>query len=112
MDDNMVTMVVIGTSGSIMERQVAIDNLSAFQKAVGGYIEIVPYCDLFEYKGTIHKCIALCDEEGKVKAKPFNKKATLLWNKGLKAKGIFQNPDFLVGDIAFIFGDPEIMEKF
>ena len=38
------------------------NNLESLQKAVGGYIECIPY----------DKFIVICDEEGRLKGKPFN----------------------------------------
>ncbi|QIV65846.1 DUF3846 domain-containing protein [Mesorhizobium phage Cp1R7A-A1] len=109
---NMVTMVTVKASGEIVEAEVAINNLRAFQTAVGGDIQVIPYCELFEHKDIIRKCIALCDEEGKLKGKPVNRTATAMWHRGLAERlGAFRM-DVLVGDIAFVFGDPEIMAQF
>lgn len=107
-----LTMVVVRPSGHVTEEQVAVNNLAAFQRAVGGYIEVVPSCDLFDYDNAIRPCIALCDEEGKLKGKPVNEHATRMWNRALEHRGVTHNPDFLVGDVVFLFGPPEVMAQF
>ena len=76
----------------------ALPSLEVLQKAVGGYIEVIPY--FVKYKG--EDCIALCNEEGKLNDLPLNTGANLLW--------FSQRPrppltDVLVGDVAIITGD-------
>lgn len=75
--------------------------LDTLQNAVGGFIEVVPHFDSFEGK----RCVAFCNEEGKLRNLPLNAEATGLWN-WTKRHG-----DFLVGSIAIITGDAEFMES-
>lgn len=70
-------------------------------KAVGGYIETLHLFDTFEDK----KCRAYCNEEGRLRALPFNETASHLWMDGVPYKHR-KNVDFsrmqLVGDVAII----------
>lgn len=92
-------------------REIDIADLPAMQNAVGGYIEVVPGFTLFHYKDTTYKCVMLCDEEGKLKGKPFNAVATELWHNQVKTNG-YRTTDKLVGDIVIIFGAKEVMAHF
>ncbi|RUW56826.1 DUF3846 domain-containing protein [Mesorhizobium sp. M8A.F.Ca.ET.021.01.1.1] len=115
MADKLVTLVTVKVDGTTTEKQVNINDLRAFQEAVGGYIEVVQLLEMFDHGGVIRKCIALCDEEGKLKGKPINVEATKKWYRNVEGKvGIpaHRMNDFLVGDIAFVFGDPKIMAQF
>jgi hypothetical protein len=76
--------------------------LEVLNKAVGGYIETVPYWN--EHLG--RKCVAFCNEEGKIKSLPFNGKADLLWHLERQA----YVDDHLFGDVIVIMGDDEFME--
>jgi hypothetical protein len=78
----------------------------------GGYIEAVPYFWTVDHRGVEHRCVAFCDEEGKLKGMPVNPFATALWDLAIRrVKGVGCEPDFLVGRIAVVFGDPEFMEE-
>lgn len=93
----LITIKIDGT-----EDRITVDDvptLDQMQSAVGGYIETVPYFERFEGK----PCVAFCDEEGKLKQKPINEKATMKWAQH------FDGPidDVLVGDIFIITGTPE-----
>ena len=57
------------------------------------------------------RCVAFCDENGKLTGLPMNMPATKLWDNAMrKAVGCGASPDFLVGDIAVVFGDEAFME--
>lgn len=76
-------------------------SLENMQALVGGYIEVVP---MFSKIGSM-SCLVLCDEEGKLKGKPVNNRATLEWAKccpQLQQNGQFL--DMLVGDIVVLTG--------
>lgn len=77
--------------------------LEYLQKAVGGYIEAIP--GFTKLNG--EPCVAFCDEEGKLKGKPYNAAATQLWTQ------CFKGPidDVLVGDILVLTGDKAFMRK-
>lgn len=71
--------------------------LETAQELVGGYVEVVPLFN--KYLG--QPCIVLCDEEGKLKGKPVNNRASLEWYKCLG----HSVDDMLVGDILVLQGD-------
>jgi|KBSMisStandDraft_5_1062788.scaffolds.fasta_scaffold01329_28 hypothetical protein len=77
----------------------------------GGHIEIVPYFNTIQHGKKQHRCVAFCDENGKLTGLPMNMPATKLWDNAMrKAVGCGASPDFLVGDIAVVFGDEAFME--
>lgn len=76
----------------------------------GGYLEVVPRFNTIAHDGVRHRCVAFCDEDGKLKQLPVNRPATLLWNAAmLRSHGCGCDPDYLVGQIAVVFGDKEWM---
>ena len=86
------------------------------QKALGGYIEIVPYWDTFEVDGERVPAVVWCNENGKALYLPRNRYMTTLWDHALYAKGMSriesgQELDFLVGPIAVTIGDAAFMES-
>lgn len=105
MSDETLTMVTLKADGGHAMRLIdPEDCLADVQAAVGGHLEVVPYLKLFAWEGTTYPCKAFCDEEGKLKGKPLNEAATYLWHAQLP-----NTLDVLVGDIAFVFGDPALM---
>lgn len=64
--------------------EVTDTSLKSLQSLVGGYIEIVPTND---------GRLMVVDEEGKLKGKPVNMKATTL------TRGIVADSDLIVGDV-------------
>jgi hypothetical protein len=92
--------------------------LALLKNAIGGgWIEVIPEFDSIEHEGRVYRCVAFCDEEGKLKQQPLNRLATELWNKAaLRAggRGILlpdgQAVDVLVGQIAVVIGDDEFMK--
>jgi hypothetical protein len=90
----------------------------------GGYIEKVPGFDTIMVDKVKHRCVALCDEDGKRKAMPMNPVATELWDDALKRRGhpgltplipgigMELQPglvDYLVGPVAVLYGDREFL---
>src|SRR5215831_3603700 len=76
----------------------------------GGFIEPVPHFKTIMYRGELRRCIAFCDETGKVCHPPLedNIEATILWDKAMRAAtGHGCHPDYLVGDIVVVMGDKE-----
>lgn len=115
------TLVVLGTDGSIDRTEVGNPSglLPTLQKAVGGYVEVIPYFKTFLDQGEQKPCIALCNEEGKLNELPYNALATALWHEVLKKdKTIAAMPmvgsqlDSLVGPVVIVMGDDEFMEEF
>lgn len=90
--------------------------LDALKEAIGGgYIEVVPYFDTFPRDSKNIKCVAFCNEEGKLQDLPYNQPATALWQLSLWVKGeslvssTGDLQDYLVGRIAVVFGDDDFM---
>lgn len=78
--------------------------LEFWQEQVGGYIERVPQFDTYEGE----PCVVWCDEEGKLKGKPINDRATMLWANCLNID-LYAMQDVLVGDICIVQGDAAFM---
>lgn len=98
------TLTVIKTTGEIEKTEFDhVQSLDDLTKAVGGYIELIPYFEKYEGK----PCIAYCNEEGKLDGLPLNVEAQVAWEKAL-GQPIFE--DHLVGNIVVVQGDKEFME--
>lgn len=87
--------VVIAPDGE--KEPVACDKVSLelAQSLVDGFVEIVPGFN--RYLG--QPCVALCDEDGKMKRKGHNNRATVEWYKCVGAVH-----DSLVGNVLIITG--------
>lgn len=99
-------VLVLKTDGSAeVTNFTAPVPLEFLQKAVGGYIEVVPDFDVY---GGQKGVVAFCNEEGKLHGLPFNAQATDAW-----AKSVGANPndlgDELLGDVAIVSGDDAFM---
>lgn len=70
-------------------------SLNMAQELVGGFVQVVPMFN--KYLG--YPCVVLCDEEGKIKGKDVNNRATLEWYKCTGPSG-----DVLVGNILVLQG--------
>ena len=86
--------------------------LPALKDAIGGgYLEVVPRFTHIHHDGKVHRCVAFCDEDGKRKQLPYNAHATQLWDAVMRASvGCGCAPDYLVGQIGVVFGDPAFMK--
>ena len=93
----MCKMIILKVNGEKEELDEVKVDLETVQKAVGGYIEAVPY--FTEYEG--EKCQAWCDEGGKLKGYELNRDATLKWATQVE----FPLRDVLVGDIVILTGE-------
>lgn len=82
------------------------DAFHQVQWAVGGYAEPIVGWTALKINGEIQRGVAFCDEEGKIKGRGINVKATKIWYQKLKARGQ-STADFLVGDVVFLFGKEE-----
>jgi hypothetical protein len=76
----------------------------------GGYLEMVPHFDSFEFGGEFHPCVAFCDEGGKLAGLPVNERATQLWAEALARDGAQLRHDFLVGPVLIVIGDEDFMQ--
>ncbi len=81
-----------------------VPTLEELQTTVRGYIEPIPGFNT--YKGT--KCVALCNEEGRLMGMNNNIKATNLW---LDAISPSTHGEMLNGDIVILVGDDAFLEK-
>lgn len=73
-----------------------LNGLEDYQRIVGGYIETVPYRE---------NVVPYFDEEGKIKGKPVNERATALLRNS-----IFPG-DYIAGTCLFVGFDPETGEE-
>jgi len=94
------------TDGTVEYRKyTAAPSLKGLQEAVGGYLETVPYFST--HKGM--KCVAFCNEEGKLNKLPLNITATKLWY-GEMGTRYHLISDVLVGDVIVLMGNRAFME--
>ena len=107
-------MIIIAPGEPRQEREYenATIPLEDLQKAVGGFIEIVPYFSMIGEGGSRTRCVVFCNEDGKRLQLPLNHVANDLWNRELLlATGSGLELDYLVGSIAIVWGDDEFMES-
>jgi hypothetical protein len=94
-------LTTITPSGNVTTLELdRLPTLEEMQRAVGGYIETVPYFDRFDGK----PCVAFCNEEGKLQGEPINDRATGLWVTCLQSRNMVPH-DILVGAVAIVTGD-------
>jgi hypothetical protein len=93
---HITTVFTDGKLNSV--EQDTCPELEQLRDAVGGFIEAVPY---FEWFGT-RKCVAFCNEEGKLDGLPVNTVATYLWRATTPNMS-----DVLVGNIVIVGYDTE-----
>jgi hypothetical protein len=104
-------MLIVTPTGSLPIKELdRYPDVEIFQKAVGGYIELIPYFNTIEWEGVLHQCFAFCDEQGKLKGKELNTPAIVLWKLALDRANRRMN-DHLVGTIAIVWGDRKFMEE-
>lgn len=98
-------LVIVRPDGSVTKTHVdKAPDLEELQQMVEGYIQLIPY--FTTYGGDT--CRAYCDEEGKLRDKPYNRTATELWAKA------FGHPivgDRLVGTIVILAGPEKWLQK-
>lgn len=84
----------------------SVPDLALLQKWVGGYVEVVPRFQKFENK----RCVAFCNETGKLDGLQRNEAATRLW-AALVNIPLESMPDVLVGDIAIVTGSQSFLNE-
>lgn len=98
--------IIIEVDGSI--RTVPLDHpprAKEIHEWVKGYIEVVP-C-FTSYRG--ERCVAFCNEEGKLDGMQINVVATALWlNSGHQHH---EPNDVLVGPVAIIVGSDDLLDN-
>ena len=78
----------------------------------GGYADLVPGFRTIGYAGVVMDCCAFCDEDGKRKQLHINELANDAWDQALRRTGMGNAMgDYLVGQVAVVFGDREFMEN-
>jgi hypothetical protein len=111
------TVISIDVSGQETRREIVGEpTLEVLKEAIGGgHTKAVPYFFTFPVDGSMVKCMAFCDENGKNNGLPYNRFATAHWQKSLQRQGrSLQNAhgeltDFLCGKVAIVYGDNEFM---
>ena len=98
------TFIRITPAGEVTETPLDhVPTLAELQAGVVGDIEIVPH--FTRYAGS--RCVAFCNEEGKLESFPVNAIATRLWREQFKRR----LDDFLVGDIVIVAGPPAFLNR-
>ena len=99
------TMLIYRPESATPEKQTLTGplELDALQKIIGGYLERVPMWQRFNGA----ECVALCDEEGKIKEKPVNVAATVEWQRAQS----LPVDDVLVGTVVVLTGDDAFMQS-
>ena len=94
----MKQVIEIKADGEVLSRTMPGGDVSSelhwLQQAVGGHIETVSSLNLQE-----SGIVMILDEDGKIKRKPFNSLATLLYKYG--------DSDPVVGDVILVKADEE-----
>lgn len=97
----MGKVTILYVDGTVDSAPASGISLEKLQQMTGGYIERIPMFD--EYEG--ERCIALCDEEGKLKGQQTNVQATQLWYEQPRMRGLPAAPrDRLVGAVVILTG--------
>ena len=103
-------MVTVQPTGKLIVKdyngEIPLEDL---QQGVEGYLEAVPCFDYYMHEDKLHRCVAFCNEEGKLSSLPVNIVANFLWGISL-ARHKMDLDDTLVGNIVIVFGDKEFME--
>jgi hypothetical protein len=110
----MIGWTILYRVGDAPREVMLCDNnpdLSVLQKAVGGYIEAVPYWHTVEVAGEVMPCVAYCNEEGKLQRLPANGSATHAWDAALQRDHRVGVSDILVGDVIVVAGDKAFMRR-
>jgi len=107
------TLLQIPAAGSISQKVLdRPPDVGELQAAVGGFLEIVPWFDSIGYGGVVMHCVVFCDEDGKHKELPPNERASKLWHRALERNRMRTLiRDQLVGPVAVVFGDRELMSE-
>jgi hypothetical protein len=83
------TIITLPCSGSRLAAPIdRLPTLDPLRVAVGVRdIELVPGFDTIEQGGSVMPCVAFCEEDAKLKRRPINKDATILWDAALLRAG-------------------------
>lgn len=89
-------VTVIHPNGDYDVSEMSELTLTTAQALCGGLVQIIPLFNKFEGR----PCVAMCDEEGKLKGYPTNTRATVEWAKAAGGTG----GDYLVGPVVIVTG--------
>ena len=110
------TMLIYEAAGALADQPRIVEfdcvpTLDQLQAAVGGgYAEAVPYFTSIIVRGERVRCVAFCDDDGKRKNLPVNRRATLIWDHALRRDhGRPLTDDYLVGPVCVLYGDGPFM---
>lgn len=99
-------LICIQTDGALSAAPItAPPHFTTLRTIVQGSIEVVPYFDI--YKG--ERCVAFCNEHGKLEGLPLNAFAQEHWRRAQDHNDV-DIGDVLVGNIAIVTGDDELIE--
>jgi len=98
-------MLIYRPDAPLPEQRTLTGPLDAdmLRDVIGGYLERVPLW--LKLNGA--ECVALCDEESKIKDKPVNVAATAEWQRAQP----FPVDDVLVGTVVVLTGDDDFMQS-
>src|SRR5438270_7522692 len=95
-------ITIIAPTGELSSETVQRSpGLLWLKERVGGRIQLVP--GFTEFEGS--RCVAYCNEEGKIRGLPLSATATALWHDQAMVS------DVLVGAAVVIAGDSEFMNS-
>ena len=115
-------LLAITPHGAIVGHRIkSVPDYRTLRAIVGGPIELVPYFagpvagevrfnnSDAEVSFTDHNmtCVAFCNEHGKLEGQPPNMVATSMWREITP----YEIDDHLVGVVAILIGDAELMSK-
>jgi hypothetical protein len=98
----------------------AIEELDApprgdrLHELVDGYFELVPHFDAIKVNGEWRRCVAFCNEHGKLNGLAFNVSATAFWLEAIARNRRGDHPliaDYLVGPVVVVMGDDDLMRQ-
>jgi len=107
------TLLTYSADGQIAERGLTEPPSAAdLQSIVGGWIELVPSFNTCRVGNDVRHCRVFCNEDGKRENLPVNVVATAARYDAMKRQGLMNSSfdDFLVGAVAIVIGDRELME--
>jgi hypothetical protein len=110
-------ILIVRQNGKIEQRELnRAPTGQELHDIINGYLEVVPYWNSVVVSAPTSfgpvRCVAFCDEDGKTTGNKLpNAKATLMWDEALQRdRGeTLRGRDHLVGDIAVVWGDRELL---
>lgn len=97
--------VVLPNGQETVTRLKKEPDLETLRAAIGGgYIQNLPLFDRVEIDTTVHNknVIAYCDEDGRSRGLPFNRKATIAWLQCMDDEHPFVYVPFVLGPMVVV----------